>query len=52
MTAIEFEKFIEKECSYETIYQDSEGRTIIVMSWMDAYCMVNDAIKKENKDVM
>lgn len=46
----EFEKFIKQECMYETIYKDSEGRTILVVKLIDAFEMVHIAIKKENKD--
>ena len=47
MTYFEFGAFLETECMYETTYKDSEGRTILVITLMDAFQMVNDAIKKE-----
>jgi hypothetical protein len=34
---------------YETIYDDSEGRTILVIRMLDAYGMVNKAQEKETK---
>ena len=48
MDYIEFKKFVEKHCEYETIYDDSEGREILVIRLIDAFCMVNDAIKENN----
>ena len=44
MTYEEFLEFVPAKCMYETIYDDSEGRTILVISLLDAYGMVNKAI--------
>ena len=39
----DFEKFVREKCVYETIYDDSEGRQILVVQMLDAYGMVNKA---------
>ena len=44
----EFKSFVENNCMYETIYDDSEGRTVLVIRLIDAFCMVKDAIKEKN----
>lgn len=44
MTYEEFYKFVHK-CMHETVYEDSEGRLILVISLLDAYSMVNKATK-------
>jgi hypothetical protein len=49
MTYEEFFKFVQSECMHEAIYDDSEGRTILVIRMIDAYGMVNKAQKKETK---
>ena len=41
MTYEEFLEFIPAKCMYETIYDDSDGRTILVIRMLDAYGMVN-----------
>jgi hypothetical protein len=46
-----FRKFLESSCVYEAIYTDSDGREILVLKVVDAYCMVNDAIYKEKNNV-
>jgi hypothetical protein len=43
MTYEEFLNFVPAKCMYETIYEDSEGREILVISLLDAYGMVNKA---------
>ena len=43
MTYEEFLKFVPAKCIYETIYEDTEGRPILVISLLDAYGMVNKA---------
>jgi hypothetical protein len=47
MTYEEFINFVRAECMLETIYDDSEGRTILVICLLDAYTMINKAQKKE-----
>jgi hypothetical protein len=46
MTYEEFIDFVKSKCMYETIYEDSEGRLILVIDLLNAYVMVNKA--KEN----
>jgi len=41
MTYEEFVKFVQSKCMHETIYEDSEGRSILVINLLDAYGMVN-----------
>jgi len=43
MTYEEFLNFVPAKCMYETIYDDSEGRTILVIRMLDAYGMLNKA---------
>jgi hypothetical protein len=43
MTYKEFIDFVKSKCTYETIYEDSEGRLILVIDLLDAYGMVNKA---------
>ena len=44
-----FRKFLKNSCVYETIYTDSDGRQIMVIKVIDAFCMVNDAMKYDAK---
>jgi hypothetical protein len=41
MTYEEFIDFVPAKCMYETIYEDSEGRLILVIDMLSAYGMVN-----------
>ena len=43
----EFMEFVEKECMHEAIYDDSEGRRILVIRMLDAYLLANDYLSKE-----
>jgi len=43
MTYEEFLKFVPAKCMYETIYDDSDGRPILVIRMLDAYGMVHKA---------
>jgi hypothetical protein len=43
MTYEEFLNFVPSKCVYETIYDDSDGRTILVIRLLDAFSMVNKA---------
>jgi len=43
MTYEEFLDFVPAKCMYETIYDDSDGRPILVIRMLDAYGMVNKA---------
>jgi len=49
MTYEEFIKFVQSECVHEAIYEDSERRTILVITMIDAYSMVNKTQEKETK---
>ena len=37
LTYEEFLDFVRAKCMYETIYDDSDGRTILVIRMLDAY---------------
>ena len=50
MTYEEFLEFVPSKCMYETIYDDSEGRTILVISMLDAYGMVNKAALAQEQE--
>ena len=41
----DFEKFIREKCMYETIYDDSDGRQILIIQMLDAYGMVDKALR-------
>jgi len=43
MTYEEFLEFVPRKCMYETIYEDSNGYTLLVIKLLDAYGMVNKA---------
>ena len=43
MTYEEFLKFVRSKCLYETIYDDSDGNTILVIRLADAVSMINKA---------
>jgi hypothetical protein len=43
MTYEEFLDFVLAKCMYETIYDDSDYKTILVIRMLDAYGMVNKA---------
>jgi hypothetical protein len=49
MTYEEFLEHVPQKCMYETIYSDSEGRTILVVGMLDAYAMVNRLVKAERE---
>ena len=36
-----FTEFLEAECIHETVYEDSEGRTILVIGLLNAFAMAN-----------
>lgn len=44
----EFVQFVQS-CMHEAIYEDSEGRSILVIDLLDAYSMVNKAVKEERE---
>jgi hypothetical protein len=37
----DFIKFVQSKCMHETIYEDSEGRLILVIEMLDAYSLIN-----------
>ena len=39
----DFEKFIKEKCMYDTIYDDSNGRQVLIIQMLDAYGMLNKA---------
>jgi ribosomal protein L32 len=41
MTYEEFLEFVPSKCMHETIYEDSEGRLILVIEMLDAYSLIN-----------
>ena len=41
----DFEKFVREKCMYDTIYEDSDGRQILIIRMLDAYSMVNKALR-------
>jgi hypothetical protein len=49
MTYEEFVNFVQSKCMHETIYEDSEGRSILVINLFHAYYMANKAIKEERE---
>ena len=52
MTYEEFLEFVPAKCLYETIYDDSDGRTVLVIRMLDAYRMVTKVIEEaEQKPV-
>ena len=46
----DFRKQVKASCLYETIYNDSEGRQILVIRLLDAYVMVRNAVQKEREE--
>jgi hypothetical protein len=47
MTYEEFKDYITSKCLYDAIYEDQEGREIIVMTVLDAYSMASKLAKRE-----
>ena len=45
----DFKKMVENDAEHETIYQDSEGRTILVIRVLDAFGLVTRAIHAERE---
>ena len=39
----DFEKFIKEKCMYDTIYDDSDGRQVLIIQMLDAYGMLSKA---------
>jgi hypothetical protein len=51
MTYEDFEKFVREQCMYETIYDDSDGRRILVIRLLDAYGLVNQIEHQKHKEL-
>jgi hypothetical protein len=49
MSYEEFIKFVQSKCLHEIVYEDGEGRSILVITLLDAYVMVNK-FTKESKE--
>lgn len=49
MTYNEFIDIVKKSGEYEVVYDDSEGRLILVIRMIDAYGLISDCVKKEMK---
>ena len=43
----EFWSFVENECLKETMYEDSDGRTIVVIRMLDLWGLVNRFTQQE-----
>ena len=41
----DFEKFVREKCMYDTIYEDSDGRQILIIQMLDAYNMADKALR-------
>ena len=44
MTLAEFNEYVSAE-QHEAIYEDSEGRVIVVIRMLDLYALVNDVVR-------
>jgi hypothetical protein len=45
----DFEKLVKHQSMHETIYDDSEGRTIVVIRLLDLFVLVTKAIQQTEK---
>jgi hypothetical protein len=48
MTLAEFADYVSNQ-QHEAIYDDSEGRTIVVIRMLDLYALVNGVVKHAEK---
>ena len=46
----DFKDWIEKNCMYETFYEDSEGRIIMILTELDAWAMCNKFAEIEREE--
>ena len=46
----DFEKLVKHQSRHETIYNDSEGRTIVVIRLLDLFVLVTKAIQQTEKN--
>jgi hypothetical protein len=44
----EFKDWVENNCMYEAFYKDSEGRSILVITELDAWVMCNKFAAEKN----
>ncbi len=49
MNFVEFEHFIEQRTVYETVYNDTEGRKILVIGMSEMYAAVQKLIAEERE---
>ena len=50
MTYDEFRAYVHRTATYETVFVDGEGREILVIRLLDAYCLMNNIQKLEKKN--
>jgi hypothetical protein len=50
MNVDQFHDYLERYGCYETIYEDSDGKVILVIRFLDAYALVNKLINKEREE--
>jgi len=43
MNYTEFQEYVRQHCAYETIYEDTNGRAILVIRLLDAFTMIRKA---------
>lgn len=47
----QFDHYVTHHAEHEAIYDDSEGRRIVVIRMLDLYFLVNELIKKAQHDM-
>lgn len=45
MTLAEFNEYVTSR-EHETVYEDSEGRVIVVIRMLDLFALVNDVVRR------
>jgi len=45
----DFQQHLTQKGNYETLYQDTEGRSVLVICELDALAMVNDLVRAERE---
>ena len=48
MTLAEFNDYVKAE-QHEAVYEDSEGRVIVVIRMLDLFALVNDVVRREKQ---
>jgi hypothetical protein len=51
MNFIDFVQFVKTNSVYETIYEDTEDRLILVIGMLDAYALTNKLVEAERKEM-